>query len=467
MAEGGESAIDVFGKVLTKLSKILGREPPFTIVTAELNAKGLIADGQLSAVKRQGLTNDQRGNEVAEKLKEKIGDSDNPNECVLKICDVFESDTVDYPTLKGYGAKMRKSISNQSRQTSGVNKTKKCPPKKFAVDDETDGPQASKQGHKNEQESDDEQESSDEDEPMTKDSKNPTGPQDMSTQIPKQGAGNKKFDKQEGPPMWLYEQMILDRKLPKPETIETEDLKGIEYLLLPATVTENDAVEYYLKLSSLNCSTSIKAIDIDGLIIYVGSYGKTKVMVTMTAPAKNKQGPVHAAVITTKILERFTSIKYVVAIGVCFGKGPSKDQKLGDVVVSDEIFNFVSKRRGVDDDSQRGGNHTLRHDTVNIFKKLKMPRKIKVLQGGIVSTADLIDNPGIKEELFKKFPNAIAGEMEGIGVVTAIEYTLQRVDVIVIKGIGDWGDGNKEATKGWKPFAARAAAHYVHNVLNQ
>uniref|UniRef100_A0A1X7V243 Death domain-containing protein n=1 Tax=Amphimedon queenslandica TaxID=400682 RepID=A0A1X7V243_AMPQE len=130
MAEGGESAIDVFGKVLTKLSKILGREPPFTIVTAELNAKGLIADGQLSAVKRQGLTNDQRGNEVAEKLKEKIGDSDNPNECVLKICDVFESDTVDYPTLKGYGAKMRKSIS-----------IKKPTPKKFSGDDEPDGPQ--------------------------------------------------------------------------------------------------------------------------------------------------------------------------------------------------------------------------------------------------------------------------------------------------------------------------------------
>ncbi|XP_019850964.1 PREDICTED: uncharacterized protein LOC109581348 [Amphimedon queenslandica] len=122
MAEGGESAKDVFKEAVPELTKILGRDPPFTTVTESLNAKNLITDDELRAVKRQGLTEHQRGSEVAEKLKNKIGDSDDPDGCLLKICDVFESDTVDYPTLKDYGANMRKSISNQSRQTSGVNK---------------------------------------------------------------------------------------------------------------------------------------------------------------------------------------------------------------------------------------------------------------------------------------------------------------------------------------------------------
>ncbi|XP_019850958.1 PREDICTED: uncharacterized protein LOC109581344 [Amphimedon queenslandica] len=130
MAEGGKSAKDVFKEAVPELTKILGRDPPFTTVIESLNGKGLITDDELRAVKRQGLAEHQRGSEVAEKLKNKIGDSEDPDGCLLKICDVFESDTVDYPTLKDYGAKMRKSIS-----------IKKPTPKKFSGDDEPDGPQ--------------------------------------------------------------------------------------------------------------------------------------------------------------------------------------------------------------------------------------------------------------------------------------------------------------------------------------
>ena len=38
---------------------------------------------------------------------------------------------------------------------------------------------------------------------------------------------------------------------------------------------------------------------------------------------------------------------------------------------------------------------------------------------------------------------------------------------IVIKGIGDWGDGTKGGREKWKKYAACAAAYYVKTALNE
>ena len=91
-----------------------------------------------------------------------------------------------------------------------------------------------------------------------------------------------------------------------------------------------------------------------------------------------------------------------------------------------------------------------------------MPHMIDVLDAPIITTSDLIN----KKELFGQRANAKAAEMEGAGIMKATNG-VHGVEAIVIKGIGDWGDGNKEATKKWKKIAARASAHYVHAVLNK
>ncbi|XP_019853880.1 PREDICTED: uncharacterized protein LOC109583126 isoform X1 [Amphimedon queenslandica] len=112
MAEGSKTAKEVFKKTLPKLINTLGKEPPFTIVTASLYAKGLITEQELEAIKtKQGV---ERGSEVAFKLTDKIKDSDDPIACLLTICETFESDDIDNHTLKKHGASMRKSISNST-----------------------------------------------------------------------------------------------------------------------------------------------------------------------------------------------------------------------------------------------------------------------------------------------------------------------------------------------------------------
>ncbi|XP_019863938.1 PREDICTED: uncharacterized protein LOC109593181 [Amphimedon queenslandica] len=112
MAEGGRSAKEVFKKTLPKLISTLGKDPPFTVVTTALYAEDLITGQELEAIKtKQGV---QRGSEVGFKLDDKIKESDDPNACLLAICEIFESEGVDNAILKKHGASMRTSISSKT-----------------------------------------------------------------------------------------------------------------------------------------------------------------------------------------------------------------------------------------------------------------------------------------------------------------------------------------------------------------
>ena len=215
---------------------------------------------------------------------------------------------------------------------------------------------------------------------------------------------------------------------------------------------------------------------IDGVIdVYIGKYGQNPVIVAMTAPSKCKQGPICAAIVTTKILEKVKSIEYIVAIGVCFGIDRSKNE-LGDVIVSEIICDFTNKREGTDESSRyfRGAQPSAGSKILQKFqpdREIPSPSqgiKIKFYCAPVISIASLIDNPVIKEELKSNRRDALAGEMEGAGIMTAIDYTNpKKAEAIVIKGIGDWGDGTKEGSKEWKTYAARAAAYYVKTVLEK
>ena len=268
------------------------------------------------------------------------------------------------------------------------------------------------------------------------------------------------------PPAWPYDKEIMKR-LPKTQKFAKSLVKDIEILLMPATTSEEDPVMYYLKQSP----EKLIETEIDGLRVYIGYYGKSKVIVVVTAPTKSRQGPIHAGIIASKMLEKIPSIKYVVAVGVCFGMDQEK-QKLGDVIISDTICDFTNKREGEGEDKeyQRGPHHQVNRATVDKFRPthgFEMLHNIKVSIGVLISTGSLIDHPDVKKELLEFRKDAIAGEMEGAGIMAAIDYVPKRgIEAVVIKGIGDWGDGDKESTKKWKPFAARAAAHYVHAALN-
>ena len=268
------------------------------------------------------------------------------------------------------------------------------------------------------------------------------------------------------PPKWDDDPYAKDDK-----TFAENLVEGIKILLMPATTTEEEEVLRYLKpKEDKSPNKIIRTMINDVQNVYIGKYGKNPVIVVMTAPDKSKQGPIEAAIIATRILEKVKSIKYVVAVGVCFGINKER-HKLGDVIVSSIVCNFTNKREGLDElEEYQRGDQSHVGNIVKEFrpsKQLKMPHEIKVDCGPVISTASLIDNPDIKKELLEGRKDAYAGEMEGAGIMAAVRYTPQRVEAIVIKGIGDWGDGTKEDSKEQKPFAARAAAFYVTTVLDE
>jgi nucleoside phosphorylase len=75
----------------------------------------------------------------------------------------------------------------------------------------------------------------------------------------------------------------------------------------------------------------------------------------------------------------------------------------------------------------------------------------------------LVDNPDFKGRLFQTYPNAIGGEMEGVGVAASAER--EKCEWILVKAICDWADGEK--TDQHQGFAAASAVSFVQHLLSQ
>ena len=100
----------MFKKTIPKIIGTLGQEPPFIIVTASLSAEELITDQELKHIKAKPSPA-EKGDEITQKLLNKIEGSDDPVQCLLTICDVFESEDVDNETLRKHGASMRSNFT--------------------------------------------------------------------------------------------------------------------------------------------------------------------------------------------------------------------------------------------------------------------------------------------------------------------------------------------------------------------
>ena len=81
-----------------------------------LFGKGIITRQEISGIESQPNLNDgQRGTKVAFLLYDKISENDDPVQCLLKICGVFESGAVNDASLKKHGANMRSKFTTSER----------------------------------------------------------------------------------------------------------------------------------------------------------------------------------------------------------------------------------------------------------------------------------------------------------------------------------------------------------------
>ena len=252
-------------------------------------------------------------------------------------------------------------------------------------------------------------------------------------------------------------------------------VKDIKILLMTATEVELRGVMGYLEPKDGNekiIETYTNA-EAGQKRFYIGKYGQCPVIVGMSAPGKAQQGPIAACNTTTKLMEAFKP-RYVIAVGICYGIDKSKTSS-GDVIVANLICDYTCLRVGDKDTLQpRGGTPPVGATLLQVFgapigySHTQDGIDVKVHCGPFISRPDLVDNPIYKEQLKGLKPDALGGEMEGAGIMAAIENaSYVGVEAIVIKAICDWGDGKKSEAADGKDFSSQAAARYVHHQMNK
>ncbi len=267
----------------------------------------------------------------------------------------------------------------------------------------------------------------------------------------------------------LEDQDWYSLDFPKTQEIDTEKLELLEFqadfVIVTATPIELKAVvrllEPYVPEESLPFRNHTR-----WGTYYLGRFGHYKTVVTQCRMGtRDERG---AGFVTQKALENWKP-KAVIMVGIAFGKNFA-EQKLGDVLVATEIIDYEVNYIGLDGIVDRGSRPPTNRNLLGLFEQayewgFNRPDGsfCKLIPGSVLSGDKLVDNPKFKADLFRRFPHAKGGEMEGIGFCSAAN-SLQK-PWILIKAICDWADGKKNDK--YQPLAAAAAVSLVHYVLSQ
>jgi nucleoside phosphorylase len=257
-------------------------------------------------------------------------------------------------------------------------------------------------------------------------------------------------------------------RLPTTKAVQSAELVSlaneIDLVLITATDPELEAV-----LRLLEPYPRRRAI-LKGFVeqetFYLGKFGSCLAAVTKCRMGSLDSG---AATLATQHAQRVWKPRAVVMAGVALGKDPAK-QKMADVLVASQIISYEPQRVGEEQVVQRGPIPPSNPTLLNRFENVphwsfyrpdgsKCERHV----GPLLSGEKLVDDPAFKAELFRRYPQAIGGEMEGVGLAAAA--IRHGVPWIVVKAICDWADGKKH--KKHQPLAAAAAVSLVHHVLSQ
>ena len=209
-------------------------------------------------------------------------------------------------------------------------------------------------------------------------------------------------------------------------------------------------------------------ITANGVTFTVGMFGLYHTAVVMSSPGT--EGP-NAA--TQKLIRALEVVKpgFVISVGVGFGINRDK-LKFADIIVANVINNYTYRRIGTEEDVIHSPQFDVGAQLLDVFNQtagFKLMRgpddPVTVKIDPIISGPNLIDSLEEKNKLTAYFPDAEGGEMEGAGIMFAVQSVSgNNPEAIVIKAIVDWADGTKD--KRWQPFAAYASASYVLYHMN-
>jgi nucleoside phosphorylase len=205
---------------------------------------------------------------------------------------------------------------------------------------------------------------------------------------------------------------------------------------------------------------------IDGRIYYeLGFVGTAKTFMTQSTGT----GPTQAR-ICIEVGIKALSPSVVIMVGVAFGLHPEK-QRMGDILVSNQIEDYDQQKIGTGPNGQR--EIFARGDRVGASERLlsrfragrhnwRPPPEVHF--GLILSGSKLVSHEGFRDELLRVAPEAIGGEMEGASLYEVWKKHT-HIEWVLVKAICDWADANKNDAH--QMLAAKNATRFVMQVVGQ
>lgn len=239
-----------------------------------------------------------------------------------------------------------------------------------------------------------------------------------------------------------------------------EYINEVKILIQSCNINEyNASLELLKPIATLNAVVKFNAEE-DAFPIVLGNFADRKCALALT-----KQGQECRKGITIS-LNCLPKVEAIIGIGIAFGI--SKDRlKYGDVLIGKQITDYGNAKIEEHQITPRLEVRDVQSKLYNIFC-LTQPdewkfQDSKAYTGNIASKFDLINDRTYIQKL--KAHNHIGGEMEG-GCLLSIckEEQYAKTHFIIIKGVSDFGDGDKDDR--WQITAAKAAADYVHYCLS-
>ena len=247
-----------------------------------------------------------------------------------------------------------------------------------------------------------------------------------------------------------------------------EDCENVRLLLMTVNDNEFFAVLYYMANKHKGEDVNIpKSLTVKGgTRFFIGEFAHIP-----TALVQHDQGSARSQFVAGKAMDLFDNLNAIVAVGVCGTLGD-----LGDVIISEKISGFINIKYDTDGkilrrDSERNGSQQLiaylkaQNWKFDCTKETgsddnqylsKLVCKTFLSSSTLVAYQDFRDK--IREDICRE---AMGIEMEGIGIINAIEFNEKgHIHFVIVKAGCDYANEGK--SKEWQPVAAMAAADLVY-----
>lgn len=200
------------------------------------------------------------------------------------------------------------------------------------------------------------------------------------------------------------------------------------------------------------CREGLLKVKADDCVYFAGTLGGMNIIHCQCGNTGTQEK--NSSILTTQLaLQHWPNVKCVIMAGIAFGmyeNDPENPQCFSDVLVAEKIFPYENQRLNKDGSVKyRGTEHRSDTNLLNAFSEIAKGWTWKNLKGEecriqlcpLLSGEKLVDNLEKRDALKNHFKEYRGGEMEGIGLAAVCDR--HHIPWILLKGICDFGDGNK------------------------